>query len=88
MVAAGIANGGGVMTPHLMSSIEDSQGSQVKTYTPTLYKQATSASAAQSVTALMESVTHHWNCGYCQISPVSVCSPQDGDGADRSRREP
>ncbi len=56
MVAAGIANGGAVMTPHLMSSIEDSQGSLVKTYTPTVYKQATSASAAQSVTALMESV--------------------------------
>ena len=56
MVAAGIANGGAVMTPHLMSSIEDSQGSQVKTYTPTVYKQAASASAAQSVTTLMESV--------------------------------
>ena len=56
MVAAGIANGGVVMTPHLMSSIQDSQGSQVKTYTPTVYKQAASASAAQSVTALMESV--------------------------------
>jgi peptidoglycan glycosyltransferase len=56
MVAAGIANGGAVMTPHLMSSIEDSQGSQVKSYAPTLYKQATSASAAQSVAALMESV--------------------------------
>ena len=56
MVAAGIANGGVVMTPHLMSSIQDSQGSEVKTYTPTVYKHAASASAAQSVTSLMEGV--------------------------------
>jgi peptidoglycan glycosyltransferase len=56
MVAAGIADGGAVMTPHLMSSIVDSQGSQVETYAPRVYKQAASASAAQSVTALMESV--------------------------------
>ena len=34
MVAAGIANKGVLMTPHLMSSIHDSQGSLVQTYTP------------------------------------------------------
>jgi peptidoglycan glycosyltransferase len=56
MVAAAIANGGALMTPHLMSSIHDSQGSLVKSYTPTLYKQAASESAAQSVTTLMEGV--------------------------------
>ncbi|HEX3333351.1 MAG TPA: penicillin-binding transpeptidase domain-containing protein [Acidimicrobiales bacterium] len=56
MVAAGIANGGNVMTPHLMSAIHDSQGALVKSYTPTVYKQAASANAAQSVTALMEGV--------------------------------
>jgi len=56
MVAAGIANGGAVMTPHLMSSIHDSRGALVKSYTPTVYKQAAPAVAAQSVTALMEGV--------------------------------
>jgi peptidoglycan glycosyltransferase len=56
MVASAIANGGALMTPHLMSSIQNSQGSQVKTYAPTLYKQVASASTAQSVTALMEGV--------------------------------
>ncbi len=34
MVAAGIANGGVMMTPHLMSSIHDSQGALVTQYTP------------------------------------------------------
>ncbi len=56
MVAAGIANGGTVMTPHVMSSIHDSQGALVKSYTPTVYQHAASATAAQSVTALMEGV--------------------------------
>jgi peptidoglycan glycosyltransferase len=56
MVASAIANGGALMTPHLMSNIQDSQGSQVKSYAPTLYKQVASAATAQSVTALMEGV--------------------------------
>ena len=34
MVAAGIANKGVLMTPHLMSSIHDSQGALVQSYTP------------------------------------------------------
>ncbi len=34
MVAAGIADGGVLMTPHLMSSIHDSQGTLVQTYAP------------------------------------------------------
>jgi peptidoglycan glycosyltransferase len=56
MVAAGIANGGVIMTPHLMKSISDSTGSVVKTYTPTAMPRSTSAAAAQAVTSLMESV--------------------------------
>ncbi|MGO9854289.1 MAG: peptidoglycan D,D-transpeptidase FtsI family protein [Acidimicrobiales bacterium] len=56
MVAAGIANGGVVMTPHLMSSIHDSQGALVDSYTPKAMAQAASAEAAQAVTALMEGV--------------------------------
>jgi peptidoglycan glycosyltransferase len=56
MVAAGIANGGVVMTPHLMSSIHDSQGALVETYTPKPMARSASVQAAQSVTALMESV--------------------------------
>ena len=57
MVAAGIANGGVTMTPHLMTSIRDSLGGLVKTYTPTPMPRTASTQAAQSVTALMESVT-------------------------------
>jgi peptidoglycan glycosyltransferase len=56
MVAAGIANGGVIMTPHLMSSIHDSQGALVQSYKPTSMPRSASAQAAQAVTALMESV--------------------------------
>jgi penicillin-binding protein A len=56
MVAAGIADGGTIMTPHVMAQIVDSQGSVVSTYKPTAWKQAVSPSAAAQVTALMQSV--------------------------------
>jgi peptidoglycan glycosyltransferase len=56
MVAAGIANGGVVMTPHLMSSIHDSQGTLVRSYRPAPMPRSASSQAAQAVTALMESV--------------------------------
>jgi peptidoglycan glycosyltransferase len=56
MVAAGIANGGVIMTPHLMSSIHDSLGALVQSYTPTGMPRTATAQAAQAVTALMESV--------------------------------
>jgi peptidoglycan glycosyltransferase len=56
MVAAGIANGGVIMTPHLMSSIYDSQGALVRSYKPTPMPRSASVQAAQAVTALMESV--------------------------------
>jgi peptidoglycan glycosyltransferase len=56
MVAAGVANGGVIMTPHLMSSIRDSTGALVKTYAPTPMPRSESPAAAQAVTALMESV--------------------------------
>jgi penicillin-binding protein A len=56
MVASGIANGGVVMTPHLMSQIRDSKGNIVTTYTPKPMPQAASSLAAQAVTSLMEGV--------------------------------
>jgi peptidoglycan glycosyltransferase len=57
MVAAGIANGGVIMTPHLMSSIDNSQGALVRSYKPAAMPRSASSQAAQAVTALMESVT-------------------------------
>ncbi|HVT42661.1 MAG TPA: penicillin-binding transpeptidase domain-containing protein [Acidimicrobiales bacterium] len=56
MVAAGIANKGVLMTPHLMSSIHDSQGALVTSYTPKAESTVATQAAAQQVTSLMEGV--------------------------------
>jgi peptidoglycan glycosyltransferase len=56
MVASGIAGGGVLMTPHLMSSIHDSQGTLVQTYAPKPDATVATPQAAQQVTSLMEGV--------------------------------
>lgn len=57
MVAEGIADTGQVMTPHVMAAIHNSNsGALVESYTPTVYKTACPATAAQSVKKLMEGV--------------------------------
>ncbi|HVX20333.1 MAG TPA: penicillin-binding transpeptidase domain-containing protein [Acidimicrobiales bacterium] len=56
MVTAGIADTGTVMRPHVMAQIRDAQGDVVRRYTPTVYRQATSAGAARSVNRLMQGV--------------------------------
>jgi cell division protein FtsI/penicillin-binding protein 2 len=55
-VAAGIANGGVVMTPHVMSQIRDSQGNLVETYQPRPWTRATSPSTAAVINKLMTEV--------------------------------
>ena len=56
MVASGIANGGVLMTPHLMTSIENSLGDTVTTYKPKAMSTVSSAQTAQQVTSLMQGV--------------------------------
>jgi peptidoglycan glycosyltransferase len=58
LVAAGIANGGVIMTPHLMEKVTDSQGAVVTTYTPTPMLTAATPAAAAAVTKLMISVAN------------------------------
>jgi peptidoglycan glycosyltransferase len=53
LVAAGIANGGRIMAPHLMKKIIDSDGHVVKTYEPHVWKVATTPSIARQVRHLM-----------------------------------
>ena len=56
LVAAGIANGGVLMTPHLMSQITNSQGAVVKTYRTTAMSTVTTAPEAAAITKLMQGV--------------------------------
>ncbi len=56
MVAGGIANGGVVMTPHVMDQIRDSQGNLVSRYQPKAWHTATSQATASAITGLMQNV--------------------------------
>jgi peptidoglycan glycosyltransferase len=56
LVAAGIANGGVIMTPHVMEQIRDNQGNLVTSYTPKPWLTATSQTTAAAVTSLMQKV--------------------------------
>ena len=87
MVATGIANGGVVMTPHLMSQIRDSKGNVVTTYTPKPMPRSASTIAAQAVTSLMEGVTN----GSVPDTTVAggffrrICAPRSRPGPPRRR---
>lgn len=56
MVAAGIANGGVVMKPHVMYQIRDSQNNLVEQYQPTAWHRAASQATASALTGLMVEV--------------------------------
>ena len=56
LVAAGIANGGVVMTPHVMYEIRDSQNNLVEQYQPTAWHRAASQATASALNTLMVDV--------------------------------
>jgi peptidoglycan glycosyltransferase len=58
LVAAGIADKGVIMTPHLMEHITDAQGAVVKTYDPTPMLTAATPAAAAAVSKLMVAVAN------------------------------
>jgi len=53
LIAGAIADGGTMMTPHLLSHVVNDQGTIVATYHPHPWRQATSASTATAVRNLM-----------------------------------
>ncbi len=59
LVAAGIADNGVIMTPHLLDKIIDDQGNLVTTYRPRPWRRATSANTAKTVRQLMLGVTEN-----------------------------
>ncbi len=56
LVAEGVANGGVVMTPHLMAQIRDNQGNLVESYAPTPWMRAVSQQTAATLTTFMQGV--------------------------------
>jgi penicillin-binding protein A len=56
LVAAGIANGGVVMVPHVMYTVRDSQNNLVQQYQPVAWHRAASPATASALTKLMVNV--------------------------------
>lgn len=58
LVASAIADGGTIMTPHVLDKVTNAQNQVVSTYQPKPWLQATSAATAAQVTNLMLSVVN------------------------------
>ena len=78
------------MTPHLMSSIHDSQGALVQTYTPKAESTVAAAQAAQQVTSLMQGVVATGTASgvgfpsyLCAVVKDGNCADRQGNRADR-----
>jgi peptidoglycan glycosyltransferase len=76
LVAAGIANGGTIMTPHVLDHVTNSQNKVVSTYQPKAWLQATSAATASQLTQLMISVVNSPNGtgGAARIPGIEVAA--------------
>ncbi len=59
MIMCAIANGGVLMEPYLMESIENCDGSHVKTFAKSTYGRIISASEAETLTELLSAVTEY-----------------------------
>lgn len=72
LVAAGIANGGKIMQPHLLAEIRDNEGELVRRWEPKVWKQATSPESAAAIAAMMKAVVDGGTGTRARIPGVSV----------------
>lgn len=82
MVAAAVANGGKLMTPHLTERVVSSDGVTVRTVNPTVYSQVMKPSTAHDLTQMMEKVVEEGTGTAVQLGGISVAgktgTPQIG----------
>ena len=72
MVAAGVANGGEVMKPYLISEVQAPDLSQLDLATPKVYSRAMSSTIADQLTAMMENVVAKGTGTNAQIPGIRV----------------
>jgi len=89
MVAAAVANGGALMTPHVMAQIRNAQGAVVETFKPSVYKQSMTAQVAAQVTQLMQQVAISGTAGGVGFPrsldvAVKTGTAQTGNSADNT----
>ena len=72
MVASAVADGGTLMTPHLIDRVVDQDGRTVKTTNPTVYSHVMKPSTAAEVTKMMEKVVEEGTGTAVQLGGISV----------------
>jgi penicillin-binding protein A len=72
MVAAAIANGGKLMTPHLTARVVNSDGVTVKTISPSVFSQVMSPNTAREVTDMMTKVVEEGTGTTVQFGGISI----------------
>lgn len=87
MVAAGVANGGAVMTPYVVQEVRSPDLSVLDQATPAVLHQAMSASAAGQLTQMMVAVVQSGTGVQAQIPGVSVAG-KTGTANSSATRSP
>ncbi len=72
LVAAGIANNGVIMTPHVMSEVRDAEGEVIQRYEPKPWMTAAPPAVAQATRDMMVNVVDRGSGTRAQIPGVSV----------------
>jgi penicillin-binding protein A len=72
MVAAAVANGGKLMTPHMTDKVVDQDGRTVKTIDPTVYRQVMKPSTAQALSQMMRRVVEEGTGQPAELGGISV----------------
>lgn len=74
LVASAIANHGDIMTPHLLEEVVNTQNKVVKSYQPTVWKHAATASTATEVGKIMEGVVEHGTATDIAIPGIKIAA--------------
>jgi peptidoglycan glycosyltransferase len=72
LVAAGIANGGQVMTPHVLRDVRDRDGDVVRTFRPSVWKDAVSGDIARTISDAMVEVAARGTAKALQVPGVTT----------------
>ncbi|MGA2123121.1 MAG: penicillin-binding transpeptidase domain-containing protein [Acidimicrobiales bacterium] len=78
LVAAGIADGGTIMTPHLLASIQGPDGATIMRYKKSVWKTPLSESQAAQITPLMEKVVTEGTAAQVEFLPQDDVAAKTG----------